>query len=334
MPPQAPFSPTAHAFAHHQFSHVTNFWKQGRQASFRLEAHPGGQAELHLTFQLPVSSEVVPPPTHVSPAPQRPIHPLFPKGCFPQGSDADPVTKHTSKKKVSSRQRKSYRRSVLHRAALAATSLLPPKNGSLRQAAQACVQRLQPVSVSTQNAKKRSATLLSPSNLSPLAQRIRSDIGIGENEVESPEKELLRSQPYPENTPPPCSPCVRGFPSPAPLVFTPCKVESEETAKEVEVESEVELESEVEVESEKTAKEVEVAKVDEQDSDWETIIEDCEKGSEIEFPAIDEDCENWAEKYTTSIRRFHNSGNFSSQTDIKETKCPNCGGAFNPHHQC
>ena len=76
------------------------------------------------------------------------------------------------------------------------------------------------------------------------------------------------------------------------------------------------------------------AKVDEQDSDWETIIEDCEKGSEIEFPAIDEDCENWAEKYTTSIRRFHNSGNFSSQTDIKETKCPNCGGAFNPHHQC
>ena len=342
MPPQAPFSPTAHAFAHHQFSHVTNFWKQGRQASFRLEAHPGGQAELHLTFQLPVSSEVVPPPTHVSPAPQRPIHPLFPKGCFPQGSDADPVTKHTSKKKVSSRQRKSYRRSVLHRAALAATSLLPPKNGSLRQAAQACVQRLQAVSVSTQNAKKRSATLLSPSNLSPLAQRIRSDIGIGENEVESPEKELLRSQPCPENTPPPCSPCVRGFPSPAPLVFTPCKVESEETAKEVEVESEVELESEVEVESEKTAKEVEVAKVDEQDSDWETIIEDCEKGSEIdseagseiEFPAIDEDCENWAEKYTTSIRRFHNSGNFSSQTDIKETKCPNCGGAFNPHHQC
>ena len=86
--------------------------------------------------------------------------------------------------------------------------------------------------------------------------------------------------------------------------------------------------------SKETAKEVEVAKVAEQDSDWETIIEDCEKGSEIEFPAIDEDCENWAEKYTTSIRRFHNSGNFSSQTDIKETKCPNCGGAFNPHHQC
>ena len=137
MPPQAPFSPTAHAFAHHQFSHVTNFWKQGRQASFRLEAHPGGQAELHLTFQLPVSSEVVPPPTHVSPAPQRPIHPLFPKGCFPQGSDTDSVTKQASKKQVSSRQRKSYQRSVLHRAAMAASSLPPPKNGTLRQAAQA-----------------------------------------------------------------------------------------------------------------------------------------------------------------------------------------------------
>ena len=159
------------------------------------------------------------------PAPLRPIHPLFPKGCFPRGSDADSVTKHASKKKVSSRQRKSYRRSVLHRAALAAPSLPPPKNGSLRQVAQACIQRLQAVSVSTQNAKKRSATLLSPSNLAPLAQRIRSDIGIAECEVESPERELLRSQLCPENTPPPCSPCVKGFPSPAPLVFTPCKIQ-------------------------------------------------------------------------------------------------------------
>ena len=145
MPPQAPWSPTAHAFAHHQFSHVANFWKQGRQASFRLEALPGGRAELHLTFQLPPASEVVPPPTNVSPhmepTPQRPTRPLFPKGCFPQGSDPNSVTKHASKKQVSSRQRKSYRRSVLHRAALAASALPPPKNGSLRQAAQACVQR-------------------------------------------------------------------------------------------------------------------------------------------------------------------------------------------------
>ena len=226
MPPQAPWSPNAHAFAHHQFSHVANFWKQGRQASFRLEALPGGRAELHLTFQLPPSSEVVPPPTHVSPVstPQRPIRPLFPKGCFPQGSDPNSVTKRASKKQVSSRQRKSYQRSVLHRAAMAASSLPPPKNGTLRQAAQACVQRQQAVSVSTENAKKRPATLLSPSNLSPLAQRIRSDIQIGESsEVESPEKEVLRSSPCPEKSPSPVLPCAKDFPSPAPLVFTPLK---------------------------------------------------------------------------------------------------------------
>ena len=51
-----------------------------------------------------------------------------------------------------------------------------------------------------------------------------SDIQIRESEVESPERELLRSQTCPENIPPPCSPCVKGFPSPAPLVFTPCKI--------------------------------------------------------------------------------------------------------------
>ena len=141
MPPQAPWSPTAHAFAQHQFSHVANFWKQGRPASFQLKALPGGQAELNLAFRLPSASQVIPPPSHVSsvPAPQRPIHPLFPKGCSPQRSSSE----FASQKKVSSRQRKSYRRSVLHRAALAAPSLPPPKDGSLRQAAQACVQRLQ-----------------------------------------------------------------------------------------------------------------------------------------------------------------------------------------------
>ena len=87
MPSEAPWSPTAHAFALHQFSHVANFWKQGRPASFRLEALSGGQAVLNLTFQLPTASEVIPPPSHVPPvpAPQRPIHPLFPKDTFPKG---------------------------------------------------------------------------------------------------------------------------------------------------------------------------------------------------------------------------------------------------------
>ena len=68
MTPPAPWTPTAHAFAQHQFSHVANFWKQGRQASFQLEALPSGQAKLNLTFHLPPASEVVPPPAQVYPA--------------------------------------------------------------------------------------------------------------------------------------------------------------------------------------------------------------------------------------------------------------------------
>ena len=41
----------AHAFVQHQFSHVINFWKQGRKVCFKLEAIPG--------VQLPPASEVV-----------------------------------------------------------------------------------------------------------------------------------------------------------------------------------------------------------------------------------------------------------------------------------
>ena len=181
---------------------MINFWKQGRPASFRLEALPSGKAELNLTFQLPHASEVIPPPSapsHVFPAsaPQRPIHPLFPKGFFSQRSGVT-VPKPASQKKPSSKQRKSYRRSVLYRASLAAPSLSPPKNGSLRQAALASVQRLQADSaspVNTQSTRKRSYSesdspnAHSPSNFPPLAQRIRSDLQIGE---ESPEREQLR----------------------------------------------------------------------------------------------------------------------------------------------
>ena len=97
MTPSAPWSPTAHAFAQHQLSHVVNFWKQGRQASFRLEALPGGRAELNVTFQLPPSSEVVPPPCHPVPVHQRPIHPLFP-GFSPQGPAPGRKTKQAPQK--------------------------------------------------------------------------------------------------------------------------------------------------------------------------------------------------------------------------------------------
>ena len=227
MASPAPWSPNAHAFAQHQFSHVANFWKQGLQATFRLEVLPRGKAEMNLTFQLPNASAVIPPPSHVFsvPAPQRPISPLFPKGRFPQGSTPSP------QKVVSIREKKNYRRSVLHRAALAAPSLPPPKSGSLRQAAQACVQHLQAKAfqVNTQSIKKRPLSnsptaLLSPSTLSPLSQRIRADMQICESDVESPEKELLRSSTCPEKSPSPMSPQSRSLPSPAPLVFTPSKV--------------------------------------------------------------------------------------------------------------
>ena len=221
---QAPWSPTAHAFAQHQFAHVTNFWKQGRPARFRLEALPGGKAELNLTFQLPPASEVIPPPYHVSPVPrQRPILPLFPHGCFPQGSGG---VNSKQAPKPSSRRRKSYRRSVLHKAALAVPTLPPPVVGSLRQAAQACVQRLQAASAlpSTPSGYKRpfsDSTSPSPSNLPPSPRRIRKDFQIEESEVESPEKEILRSAPILGNSPTPVSPLVKDFPSPAPLVLTP-----------------------------------------------------------------------------------------------------------------
>ena len=172
MTPPAPWSPTAHAFAQHQFSHVVNFWNQGRPASYLLEALPGGRAKLNVTFQLPHASEVIPPPSHPVPTHQRPTCPLFPGGFSPQG----PKTKPAAQKKVSSKQRKSYWRSVQHKAALAAPSLPPPKNGSLRQAALASVQRLQTVAalpVDNQSTKKRplpdSPNGPSPLNLPPLA---------------------------------------------------------------------------------------------------------------------------------------------------------------------
>ena len=89
------------------------------------------------------------------------------------------------------------------------------------------IQRLQsqqavPALPMSTSAKKRplsaSPSAHSPSLL-PLAQRIRTDIQVAESEIESPEK--LRSPPCPENSPSPISPCAKGLPPPAPLIFTP-----------------------------------------------------------------------------------------------------------------
>lgn len=206
MPPQAPWSPTAHAFAQHQFSQVANFWKQGRPASFQLEALPGGHARLNLTFQLPQASEVVPPPSHVFPvpAPQRRIHPLFPRGCFSQDSGAFSKTTPSPQKNFSSKQRKSFRRSVLHRAALAAPSLPPPVNGSLRQAAQACVQRLKAVNI--QNASVASSLAVASAASSLATATVMSPLATVP--VMSPHPATAPMATFPTSTPvsrrPPC----------------------------------------------------------------------------------------------------------------------------------
>ena len=228
--PHLHWSPSAADFTQHQLSHVTSFWRQGRAAEFRLKALPSGRAELCLTFELPPPSESIPPPALSNP-PRS-----FVKSPLPHGSGADSTAKSFSPRKNSSRQRKSYRRSVLHRASLTASSLPPPKNGSLRQAALVCVQRLKAdsaLSVKTPSERKRplpgTAPVLSPPNCSPLAQRIRLDLQLGASEVNSPEREEgLRSQFSTENSPSPISPPNgRGFPPPAPLVFTPSKTNDE-----------------------------------------------------------------------------------------------------------
>ena len=265
---------------------MANFWRQGRPASFQLEALPGGHAKLSLTFQLPPACTVVPPPTHVSPVstPQRPIRPLFPKG-------SDAVTKQ---KKASSKQCKS---SVKHPATLAATSLLPPKNDSPTQAVPASVQpspSVQALPESTQSAKKRllpdSPSDPSPSNppgAPPLAQRIRKDILIEEDEVESPEKEVLRSSPFPENSPAPFSPFPRDIPSPAPLVFTPVPETLSLNCLNCDAEMTVHHQCE------------DILATD-SDGNW----EDIESEQDL-YPTLDLESDDWADEFTNSIRRFH-----------------------------
>ena len=330
--PQLRWSPTAEDFTRHQLSHVTNFWRQGRQAEFRLTTLPSGQAKLCLTFELPSASESIPPPFSPprnfvrSPFPQGygsnpKFTPTPSKSSSPQGPGSDPKLKPTSPKKVSSRRRKNYCRSVLHRAALAASSLPPPKNGSLRQAALACVQRLQAASVlpvTTSSARKRplpsSPTVFSHLHCSPLAQRIRADFQIGENEVESPEKEkeVLRSHTSPKNLPSPSSPCVKGLPPPAPLAFTPPMVqeviEIPELAEIVEVDEPAPV---LEIVKEGVEKpscsncDAEMThdhqcETIESDSSW----EDVENDQDL-YPTLDVESEDWDEKFTNSIRRYH-----------------------------
>ena len=164
--------PSAQCFAQHQFSQVTNFWKQGRPANFHLRSLNNGQAELSLTFQLPSPSEIIPPPSpysttpfptsnvtpnHPAPPTKRPIVPLFPKLPTLRPSPGPPqdCLPRTVFPGLSSKQRKSYRRAELHRASQASPPLPPRK-------------------------RPRSSSLPSSPGSSPatLSQQLRSDFNI------------------------------------------------------------------------------------------------------------------------------------------------------------
>ena len=136
--PGGPWSATAQNFVQHQLGHAANFWRQGRPAVFHLESLSGGRAVLNLTFQLPPSSEIIPPPSPYSTTPfptsipnpfappKRPIIPLFPRGEAPTFQQRHPP------RELSRSQHKSYRRSVLHRASQATPNLPPAQPGTLR----------------------------------------------------------------------------------------------------------------------------------------------------------------------------------------------------------
>ena len=253
---------------------------------------------------------------------------------------------------------------MLHRASLAVPTLSPPKNGSLRQAALASVQRLQADSaspVNTQSTRKRSYSESdspnshSPSKFPPLAQRIRSDLQIGE---ESPERELLRTQSSPLKSPSPSSPRVKGFPPPAPLAFTPPKIQEG-------FEILVAQSGENVVEMLKIAKEtaIEVTpKVDENVESEEEEIEDsvvCEAsvklehlcrlrdrlkdlGKRLEDGAIShEEFDVEARKAQAESEVGEDLMNFCREAlrerqkqQEEKPKCSNCDGEFSPDHQC
>ena len=142
-------------------------------------------------------------------------------------------------------------------------------------------------------AKKRpisnSPTLLSPPSLPPLAQRIRKDIQIGEREVESPEKEVLRSPPILNSLS--VSPCTKGIPSPAPLVLTPVPPDSGPEKLSLNC-----LNCDAKMTHDHQCEALD------SDSSWEDIETESEQDM---YPTFDPDSENWAEEFSKSIRSFH-----------------------------
>ena len=111
---------------------------------------------------------------------------------------------------------------MLHRPALATPSFLPPpKNGSLRQAALALVQRLQAVSAKKRPLPDSPSALLLPKTF----HRGKGKTMEMEKVKSNPQRRgVLRSPPILENSTS-IFPCMKGIPSPAPLVFTPVPLE-------------------------------------------------------------------------------------------------------------
>ena len=89
-----------------------------------------------------------------------------------------------------------------------------------------------------------------------------------------------------ENSLPPTSPCAEGTPSPAPLVFTPV---TQQKSNCLNCEALMTVDHQCEV----------------SDSDWEDVENDKSVESDDQYPLLDLDSEDWAEKFTNSIRTYH-----------------------------
>ena len=152
-----PWSHTAEAFLLHQLGTVSQFWKQGKQATFNFEVKEG-EGLLNLTYRLPGAGQTIPPYSHSPhngqvPRPPNPIIPLFPGNQGNQGPGRSrPAPK--PKTRPPSYYRRNYRRAVLYRASKAAITLPPPMPNSLRELASRSLGVSQ-VSLLTEGAKDK-----------------------------------------------------------------------------------------------------------------------------------------------------------------------------------
>ena len=190
---------SAHCFIQHQLSHTLNFWKLGHPAVFHLEPLSDGRAKLNLTFCLPPPSEIIPPPPPSFPTstftpsrpgphyPKRPVPPTFPpkRPIIPLFSQAEVPRAEGPRQTpaLSSKQRKSRHRAVLHRATQATPSLPPTLPGT----------KPNPPLPPRKRPRRSSSLPSSPSNL---RLRLREDFSLpksdDESPVSSPGQETLR----------------------------------------------------------------------------------------------------------------------------------------------